>query len=302
MELARKRSTKAAWAESSSVPIMAMVHGIPTPMTIEGSCILDNTERYAHCEAAMRSGFPVLVGGGNQVFQKPTVLVGSGPSAIALLPEIRQRYERGEEIIAIKGAHDWLLANGIVPRAAIALDPQQSRAKCFKNPRRGILYLCASQMHPDTWEHLRAYQVLVWHSRIEEEQEKRPGWENAFLVPCASTTGNSAIMLLHLMGRRCFELYGFDSSLPRVKTWRQRLAAKVGGRLIKLDGARVARDKTIVEMTVGGSRYETTTELVQQALELEPMLRMLGRVTINAHGDGYYQAILAAGKATGWPV
>ncbi|MCC6530936.1 MAG: DUF115 domain-containing protein [Burkholderiales bacterium] len=292
-------SASIAWP---SVPVSVIVNGAPVPLVIDGACVLDNRERYAHCEAASAAGFPVLTGAGDRTFTAPCALVGSGLSAIALLPEIRARYQRGEEIIAIKGAHDWLIKNGIVPRAAIALDPQQSRSTCFRHPRREVLYLCASQMHPDTWEHLRGYQVLIWHSRIEAEQEKRPEWAKRFIVPCASTTGNSAILLMHLLGRRRFELYGLDSSLPRPSGWWQRATAKTAGRLLKLDGARALKSKRVFTVRVGEREYQTTAELAWQAQELEPLLRSLGAVSVRAHGDGYYQALLAEGRAKGWPV
>jgi len=285
-----------------AVEVIASVNKATMSLDIEWRSVIPTEERYAQCLAATKAGFPILVGPGKAIIERPCVLVGSGLSAITLLPEIRQRYERGEEIIAIKGAHDWLVKNDIIPRAAIALDPQKSRAKCFKRLRREVLYLCASQMHSDTWEHLRGYQVLLWHSRIALEQEKRPGWGSAYLVPGCSTTGNSAICLLYLLGRRRFELYGFDSSLPPAASWHQSLMWWLKGRLLKLDGARVPKDRQVVEVLVGGERFHTTAELVMQAQEVPLLLQQLPEVKVNAHGRGYYQALLAAGKAQGWPV
>lgn len=287
------------WAD---VPILALANGVRVPLAIDSTCVASNEERYTHCEIAMRAGFPVLVGGGKTLIDAPCVLVGSGPSAIPLLGEIRARYERGEEIIAIKGAHDWLIRNGIVPRAAIALDPQQSRAKCFKRLRQEVLYLCASQMHPDTWVHLRGRQVLVWHSRIAVGQEQRPGWANRYLVPCCSTTGNSAIVLMHILGRRNFHLYGYDSSLPPVDSAWARILARIRGRTLKLDGARVPTGRGTLNVVVGNQRFETTAEMARQAEEIAPLLRLLPGIKVSAYGEGYYQALLAEGKARGWPV
>jgi hypothetical protein len=292
-------NARAEWAQ---VAIEAVVHGRTARLEIDSTCVRPNEERYANCEQAVKSGFPVLVGTGKYLVEAPCVLVGSGPSAVALLPEIRARHERGEEIIAIKGAHDWLVRNGIKPRAAIALDPQQSRAKCFKNPQGGVLYLCASQMHPDTWAHLAGRQVLIWHSRIEAGQEKKPGWANAYICPCCSSTGNSAIALMYILGRRNFHLYGFDSSLPAVTSRWQRLLSRFKGRLLKLDGMRVPRDRQVFEVAVGGHRFETTAEMVSQAIELQPLLQYLPDVKVQAYGHGYYQALLAEGKSKGWPV
>lgn len=306
---------RASWAK---IPINALAAGnTPVPLTIEGKCVIDSDERYRNCykalEAARRYSYPVLCAPGLRPIQAPCVIVGSGPSAIPLLPEIRARYERGEEIIALKGAHDWLVKNGIIPRAAIAMDGQQSRAKCFKLLRDEVLYCCASQMHPDVWEHLYGRRVLIWHSRIGVEQEKRSGWSDAFLVPSATTTGNSAILLMFIFGRRNFELYGFDSSLPPITGLKEAITAKLFGRSLKLDGARVPKGRQVVRVVVGGQTFHTTAELAHQATELQPMLEQLLRsaregdwpspeIRINAHGRGYYQAILLEGKAQGWPV
>lgn len=299
---ARKMSTRHAWDAATPVPIQALVHDVEAPLTIDGSCIMDNRERYEHCIAALNAGYPVLKGTNNRVFSAPCVLVGSGPSVKDHLEDIRERYERGEEIIAIKGAHDWLIENGIVPRAAFALDPQQSRAKCFKKLHKQVLYLCASQMHPDTWEHMRGYQVLVWHSRIEAGQEKLPGWDTQLIVQNCSTSGNSALLLMHWLGRRRFEVYGFDSSIPVPRGPIGRLMARLRGRLMKIDGARVPPEKRIFEVTVGDQRFQTTAELVSQVVEIHPLLKMLGRLRLTAHGEGYFQAVIAAGKANGWPI
>lgn len=311
-------SLKGARDEWAKVPIMALAGSVPVPLTIDGTCNTASDSRYEHCEAALAAAkqysYPVLMGPDGKVTSRPCVLVGTGPSAIPLLPEIRARYEQGEEIIAIKGAHDWLVKNGIIPRAAIAMDAQQARAKCFKRLRREVLYLCASQMHPDTWEHMKGQRVLIWHSRIGVLQEQREGWADRFLVPCCTTTGNSSIVLMYIFGRRNFELYGFDSSLPPVEEgWREKLLTWLKGRPLKLDGARVPKNKAVVEVIVGGQSFQTTAELAHQATELRTMLQQLLRsakeggwpkpdIKVNAHGRGYYQALLAAGKAQGWPV
>lgn len=287
------------WAD---VPVLAVADGQPVPVSVDAACSAHDPIRYAHCEISTRVGYPILVGGGNKIIERRCVLVGSGLSALKLLPEIRKRAEAGEEIIAVKGAHDWLVGNGVVPTAAIALDPQQSRAKCFKRLHPDVLYMCASQMHPDTWPYLRGHKVLVWHSRIELGQEKRVGWGKAFLVPPCSTTGNSAIALMYLLGRRNFELYGYDSSIPSVDSLGRRLLAKILGRPLKLDGTLVPKGADVIEVTVGGRTFHTTAEMVIQAMEVQPLLQRLPGIKVNAHGDGYYQALLAEGKAKGWPV
>lgn len=275
------------WAE---VPIEAHAYGHNVPLTITSACVASSKERYEHCEKAITSGLPVICGLGNVVItDRPCVIVGSGLSAVPLLEEIRARQAGGEEIVAVKGAHDWLVKNGVIPRVAVAMDPQQSRAKCFKRRTKGVRYLCGSQMHPATWDYLRRYEVLIWHSRIGVEQESRPGWADRVIFPCCSTSGHSAIALLYVLGRRNFHLYGFDSSFHR-------------GQPLKINLKRAPREEQTVEVCVGKKRFLTTTEMALQAAEICPLLQQLPDIKVEAYGEGYYQALLAEGKARGWPV
>lgn len=107
---------------------------------------------------------------------------------------------------------------------------------------------------------------------------------------------------MHWLGRRRFEVYGFDSSIPVPRGPIGRLMARLRGRLMKIDGARVPPEKRIFEVTVGDQRFQTTAELVSQVVEIHPLLKMLGRLRLTAHGEGYFQAVIAAGKANGWPI
>ncbi len=51
-------------------------------------------------------------------------MVGSGPSIEDHLEAIKDCQNQGMPIIAIKGAHDWLIERGIIPDLCIMLDPQ----------------------------------------------------------------------------------------------------------------------------------------------------------------------------------
>lgn len=278
---------RAKWAD---VPIEARIYGQAVPLTIEAQCVAATDVRYENCEHAIRSSFPVINGLNTVVItERPCVVVGSGLSVKPLLEEIRARHAAGDEIVAIKGAHDWLIENGIVPRAAVAMDPQRSRARCFKRRRKEVLYLCASQMHPETWKYMHAYNVLVWHSRIAVDQEARPGWEKRLIFPCCMTSGHNAIALFYVLGRRNFELYGFDSCFER-------------GQPLKLNLKKTPRADNTIEVGVGDETFLTTAEMAHQVAEIHPLLQQLPDIKVNAHGRGYYQALLAEGKRQGWPV
>lgn len=250
-------------------------------------CNATDEERFRNCALAKRAGFPILVGAKKVEITTPCVIVGTGFSAKQLLPEIRQRYDAGEEIVAIKGAHDWLIDNGIIPHVAVAIDAQQRNAKCFRRPHKDVQYLCASQMHPETWLHLKGYDVIVWHAMISKAQLSMPEWANTFIVLSASTTGNSAILLMNALGRRNVHLYGLDSSIPAPHWWNRWLRPA-----LKLDGTKVREGAEVYEVRVGDRRYWTTPEMSLQAQEYRLMRPYIKHMKVTAHGDGYYQAIV----------
>lgn len=229
--------------------------------------------------------------------QHPCVVVGSGFSAVKLIDEIKDRSRRGEFIVALKSAHEFLLDHGIKIDAAIATDAQQSRAKCFRRPQKGTLYLCASQMHPDAWEHLRGFDVLIWNVLITKEQKNDPAWQDYLVIMGASTTGNAGIFLLHTLGFRNLHTYGIDSSIETPHWWNRWIPPKV-----KLDGTRTPRNHTLMQVEADGKRFWTTPEMILQANEIELMLNYIPGMKITAHGEGYYQSKIAEGRKAGWQI
>jgi uncharacterized Rossmann fold enzyme len=259
---------------------------------VKGSCILSNDELYAQCAKAREAGFPQLVKAQIPAFDDPIIIVGSCPSAMECLEEIRDHADAGHIIMAIKGAHDWLIENGIKPTFAVACDPQESRHDVFKKLDKDVVYLCASQMHPATWDYMRGYRVFVWHCQIDAEQPAMDGWQGVPLVPGGSTTGMRAIPLAFVLGFRNFELYGYDSTLS------------VDG-AIRTDGAPMREGDTAIDVWVGERQFRTTYELYPQIQALMPTLQNLcaiDAIKVNAYGDGLFQAVLRDGKLAGWPV
>lgn len=283
----------------NAAPVDVKMPGLSenTTYSIDWRCNVSDDERYRNARYAKQAGHPILVHAGNETHDFPCHVVGTGLSAVKALPELKERAKAGEQIIALKGAHDWLIKHGIVPAAAIAIDAQQARAKCFRNPQRGVVYLCASQMHPDTWEHLRKYRVVIWHALIDSTMPKRPEWQNDLIILAASTTGNSAILLLHALGRRNLHLWGIDSCIPEPSWWNRWVRPR-----LKLDGTRTREGGDVIEVEVGGKRFWTTTEMMVQAQEVSLMLPYIPGMKITAHGDGYFQEVIAQGKALGWQI
>lgn len=260
--------------------------GDKAPLSIEVARNVDTSKCYSNCAAAKRAGFPVLISSGGKTTEQPCLIVGTGFSVNEMLPEIKRHYEAGIEIIAVKGAHDWLIERGIIPRAAVAMDGQASRAKCFRNRRSDVLYLCASQMHPSTWKYMRGYRVLIWHSQIGVEQRTRPEWTDAFLIPSASDTGSSTILLMAALGRRIIHTFGIDACMPQPVGFMETVRP-----ITKVDGSRGNFGHDVYRIAYQYHQYFVTPEMAAQATGAKAVCTILAQqqATLYAHGSSLFK-------------
>ena len=255
-------------------------------LEVKGRCVYNNEKLYEHAKAAISSGFPELRKAQWPPYALPIMIIGSGTSAKKELPKIRHLWQQGFPVMAVKGAHDWLMSNGIIPQYAVAADPKPERATIFKWLNDNTIYLCASQCHPDMWEYMRGYKVIIWHSETNLLHRNLDDFKDTPLVPGGSTTGLRALVLAYLLGFRKLELFGFDSCVAEDGEY------KIGSE---------DRDNE-VDVFIGEKKYRAALSMVPQVQDLMPTLQLIPGVKVNAHGEGYFQEVLRQGKAQGWPV
>ena len=93
------------------------------PLKIDVSQYGTLDENVGYIESALERGLPEL-------FPVPFahdgnfVVVGSGCSVINYVEEIRKDQTEGKVICAIKGAHDFLIENDIVPDVFVSVEPR----------------------------------------------------------------------------------------------------------------------------------------------------------------------------------
>lgn len=257
-------------------------------LAVAGSCVVDNATLLANARIAMRIGYQEIEKPQDPFFTTPLVVVGSGLSVVPFLEEIREK-AKTLPVLALKGAHNWLLEHGIVPTFACALDPQQARAKCFKDPRDDVVYLLASTVHPDTWVHLSGKKVMLFHQYFCKEQRDLPEWQDKTLLTGGCSTGTRALPLMYFCGFRHFQLYGYDSCVAPDQTY-------------KLEGVQVKNGSEVFPVYVGEKEFHTTTSLYAQVQDLRGVLWSMPGCTVEAYGEGIFQEVLREGKAAGWPV
>lgn len=230
------------------------------------------------------------------------VIVGSGPSVVKHLDEIKAEREKGRPICAIKGTHDWLIDNEFHPDMFVSCEP---RIRPFRHTSQRTTYLLASRCPPELFDQLKDCEVVLWHSAASKPGAVQPEgkdaiqwddldmldecneWRGHFGVGGGTTSGLRAIMLGFLMGFRKFILYGFDSCLAD------------DGKTKRFSGEEIGNGK-IIDVIVGGRRFLCNGALAQQATEFQKVYEGLPNITIEAKGDGLIAEILKQRRLRGY--
>ncbi len=106
------------------------------PLNIKAKCVLGPEERLEQIKAALErvERGEITEFGATPPHDKEIVIVGSGPSVKnkSNIKKIRRLKNQGCMVLAIKGAHDFLIENKIIPHCALAVDPMDHIWKCFR--------------------------------------------------------------------------------------------------------------------------------------------------------------------------
>ena len=252
------------------------------PLQVKTKCVADNPTLLKHIGSSLKRTLPEL---------HPTpfphngvcVLVGSGPSVQRFPDEIRKRKEEGCTIIAIKGANDWLQEHGITPHATMMVDPQAKIKNCITKRSKEIIYMIASQCHPEVFDELKGFNVLLWHawSLIGEEKLLK----TKLLIGGGTTTGLRAFNLMWILGYKRFILYGYDSCVQ----------SEIGEKpTVKNSIKRVNGDKPedLIDIYCGNERFWTNAAMAAQANEFQTMLSIFPGIHIQIEGGGILAKIL----------
>jgi len=246
------------------------------PLKIDTKCVASDDTLLAQIKANTKRGLPEFIPYPNPHGGK-IVLVGSGPSVQGQLDSILEMKKNGYLIVALKGAHDFLLQNGIKPDWCVMLDPQEKIVNCVQLKEASITYLIASQCHPKVFEHLSENYVVLWHalSGIGEQEIL----EGKVLLGGGTTTGMRTMNMVYSLGYRHVHLYGFDSCLTEkdgVSYKRVNIHSENG------------MDKPVnsIDVWVGKRRFWCNPAMAAQANEFQQAMSVLKGMKVNIHGDG----------------
>lgn len=243
------------------------------PLKVIGSCVMKDESLFDHMESAIARGLPE-VSAQLPAREGVVALIGSGPSVKDQLSVI-QKMKGKTPIVAVKDAHDWLIANGVVPDYALAIDPQESRSKVF-TPHPDVHYMVASQCHPAMFDQLESNRVTIWHPYVTKDQ-KRP--KNRMLIGGATTSGLRAISVFYVLGYRHFALFGFDSCLS--------------DGVLRVDGSGPKEGHELTEVKAGeGRTYVCNASMALQAQDFQSYYDWLPDANFYAFGEGLIPDII----------
>jgi uncharacterized Rossmann fold enzyme len=245
------------------------------PLKITGKCVAEDETLFANMDAAIARGYPQIKEA-QPAKTGAILLVASAPSVKGQLELIKKMKAAGSPIVAIKGAHDWLIDNGVIPDYALAIDPQEHRIAFYK-PQPSVHYMIASQCHPAMFDNLEGCQVTLWHPYVKKGQD-RP--KNCMLIGGGTTSGLRAISLFYVLGYRQFELFGFDSCND--------------GELLRVNGEGLKDGDKLIEVKIDpqGETFYCNTAMALQAEHFQTYYDYLPDATFNGHGRGLIQAII----------
>lgn len=207
------------------------------------------------------------------------LIVGGGPSLQHNLPNIRMRRDRGGIIFALNGTHDWLIDRGIVPDFHVMLDARRENVQFVRRPHKDVTYLTAAQCHPDVFNALKGYKVIVWlgcFDTREQENDLAKKFPNKpiMLVGGGATVGLKTMNLAYLAGFRKLHFYGFDScySGESNHAYPQPLNDK----------------ESRIEVIAAWKKFTCAPWMAKQAMEFQSQMRQLldAGCQIYVHGDG----------------
>lgn len=137
------------------------------------------------------------------------VLVGGGPSLADTVDEIKALEG---QIFALNGAASFLDRNGVRADYQVIMDAQPATADLI-GPAKN--YLFASQVDPKCFR--KKPQAILWHSSHGEVMpDRQKGFpkhgDDYAIIGGAVSVGNTALVLLYVLGYRKIHVFGMDSS------------------------------------------------------------------------------------------
>lgn len=213
------------------------------------------------------------------------IICGSSPSLPDGIDEIRQLH-KDIPIIAVNGAHDFLLENLITPDIFLTVDPR-GMPQNLKHANDNTIYLLASRVNIEDFKRLEGRKRVIFHSWSEDDEELIP--KKKMRIGGGTTSGLRAVNVAYLMGFRKIILFGMDSCLG--KNQEKRVTDK-----------RLADNVMRVPVVLGNPPREfmCNAAMAAQAHDFQSIWDIMPELNIEVRGDGLLAEIVKQRQLLGY--
>lgn len=208
---------------------------------------------------------------------EPVALVAYGPS----LHDTWKRVRDFDTIFTCSGAHKFLVNRGITPNFHCESDPRAHKVAMLGEPQPGTTYLMASCCHSNYFDLLEKYEakVLLWHLLFLEDDIYPLYPKGDWIVCGGNTIGPRMIRLARLSGYTNLHIFGLDGS---------------GGHAGPHTNA--PDPSSFNAFSVKGKEFNTTKQLMMQAVALADDLDRMPEIKCTFYGEGLYQTMFRGRK------
>ncbi len=146
------------------------------------------------------------------------VILGGAPSLKDQIEAIKTLAADPDNMLfTINWTHTWLIQQGVVPQACVFFEIDAEPDSTLKAAHPGVTYYICSHCHPKTFDELKNFKRVLWHSPPNSEGERLVGEEyfkDSALVGGGIGTFTRTLTVALYLGYRSFEIFGVDSSFP----------------------------------------------------------------------------------------
>src|SRR5882724_3322139 len=115
-------------------------------------------------------------------------------------------------VISCSGAHKFLVSRGIVPTYDLNVDPRGHKAELMGPPHKDCEYLVASTCSPKLVEHLKGFNVKLWHIFAEADDAHRVLPKGEWWLTGGVSAGLRCLTMARFLGFTELHVFGMDGS------------------------------------------------------------------------------------------
>jgi uncharacterized Rossmann fold enzyme len=205
---------------------------------------------------------------------EPIAVVNFGPS----LKHTWEKIKEFKFVMTCSGAHKFCVEHGIVPTHHIDVDPRLHKVMLLGEPQKETEYLIASTCHPALMEHLKGYNLKLWHIFDTSEDGLRllPRGEWALTGGCS--VGVRTLTMARFLGFTDIHVFGMDGCYADDES-------HAGDHPNK-----PKCDLTLIEYPEGSGRtYRTTPTFLEAAKNTWHELDLMKDTKVQFYGEGLVQ-------------